>query len=130
MPRLSGRMKRISAKNPEMSKGAVKRLASKRAASYTSRTAAQKSNAKRSSNLGPNQAIGRGKAGTLKRALWKAGGTRSELVALRAQPKSVRKGIKKSARTNPNYDLRGTATNMKSTRAYDSIVKKAAGWTK
>jgi hypothetical protein len=118
-PGVSKRAQRIAAADPSLSKRNVRQLAKRRAKTYQSRLAAQASN--------KSEGIGRGKAkGTLKRKLWKAGGTKSELKALKVQPKTVRKSIKKNARKAQNYDLRGTADNMKKSQAYKSTLKQGS----
>ena len=124
MPR-KGVQKRVARlKASGMSGKEAKQTARKRAAAYSKRTSSQRSNRSGSDISGTSQAIGRGKQGSLKRKLWKAGGTKSELRALRAQTKSTRKHIKRSARAS-NYDLRGTAQGMMRTRNYANAVTKA-----
>ena len=116
------RVARIEAKGEATGKEA-KQLARKRAASYQSGTSSS------SKKTGP------GKKNTLKREVYKAGGTKSEVAALKAQPKTVRKSIKKNAQTRDNYDIRTTAKNMKKTvraggeGSYSSEpAAKSEGW--
>lgn len=105
MPRLQGRMKRISAANPNLKKGAVKRLAAKRAASYRSNQ--QTSGLKRG-----------GKKGSVKSMLFKSGGTKTELKAYRAMPKSKRASLKHQMRSNRRAGIGHRA---------QKVIRQAAG---
>lgn len=55
------------------------------------------------------QPIGPGKAGTLKRAVYKAGGGKKTLKTLRAAPKATRKAVAKT----PGINVKGVAKNIR-----------------
>jgi len=113
------RVARITAKGEATGKEA-KQLARKRAETYKAKGGTPKPSGTskpvsgtKVGNKPKDSKVGPGKKNTLKRELYKAGGSKKDLKTLQAELKPTRKTIKKSSQSMDNYDIKGTVANLR-----------------
>lgn len=111
------RVQRIKASGKASGKEA-KQLARSRAKDYRSKSKAQKAN--------KTESIGRGKKGSTKRELWKEGGTKAELEAMRSLSKTQKKQVRESRKRvgSKSYSARGTAKNILAASTKRDVAKQ------